>query len=114
VHGGRVAMMLARADWCVAGWKEGDSVLRISNAAEAGARVTLKAEGTLVGDWVPLLEAECVRHLDVRRLVELDLAGVSFVDREGAAMVRGLIARGVDVIGASALVNALLGRSGTS
>jgi hypothetical protein len=98
----------------VARRKEGDLVLRISSAAETDSRVTLKAEGTLVGDWVPLLETECVCHLDARRLVELDLAGVSFVDRDAAAMVRGLIARGVDVIGASALVNALLGRSGTS
>lgn len=89
-------------------------MLRISSAAESGSRVRLKAEGTLVGDWVPLLEAECVRHLDARRVVELDLAGVSFVDRDGAATVRGLIARGVEVIGASALVNALLGRSGTA
>ena len=89
-------------------------MLRISSAAEAGSRVTLKAEGTLVGDWVPLLEAECVRHLDARSSVELDLAGVSFADRNGAAMVRALIARGVNLIGASPLVNALLGRSGTS
>jgi hypothetical protein len=89
-------------------------VLRISSAAESGSRVTLTAEGTLVGDWVPLLEAECVRHLDARRVVELDLTSVSFVDRDGAATVRSLIARGVEVIGASALVNALLGRSGTA
>ena len=89
-------------------------MLRISSAAEAGSRVTLKVEGALVGDWVPLLEAECLCHLDARKLVELDLAGVGFVDREGAAMVRSLVARGVNLIGASALVNALLGRSGTS
>ena len=100
------------ADSYVAGRKAGDSVLRISSAAETGSRVTLKAEGTLVGDWVPLLETECVCHLDARRLVELDLAGVSFVDRDGVAMVRSLIARGVQMVGASTLVNALLGRTG--
>ena len=89
-------------------------MLRISSTAEAGSRVTVKAEGSLVGDWVPLLHAECVRHLDAARLVELDLADVRFVDRDGAAMVRGLMARGVKVIRASALMNALLGPSGTS
>jgi len=87
-------------------------VLRISCAAEAGSRVTLKAEGTLVGDWVPLLETECLGHLKARKSVELDFAGVSYVDREGVAMVRGLFARGVRVVGASALVEALLARSG--
>jgi ABC-type transporter Mla MlaB component len=89
-------------------------VLRISSAAEAGSLVTLKVEGALVGDWVPLLEAECLRHLDARTLVELDFAGVSFVDRDGVAMVRSLITRGVQVAGASTLVNALLGPSSAS
>ncbi|HET6577713.1 MAG TPA: hypothetical protein VFG66_05285 [Gemmatimonadales bacterium] len=87
-------------------------MLRISTAAEAGALVRLKVEGDIAGDWVPLLEAECRRHLDARRPVELDLAGVGFVDREGVAMVQGLFARGLRVARASALVNALLGRSG--
>lgn len=86
-------------------------MLRISSAAESGALVRLKVEGDIAGDWVPLLEAECRRHLDARRPVELDLAHVGFVDREGVAMVQGLRARGVRVARASALVNALLGRS---
>jgi hypothetical protein len=111
---GRVAFMLASAGFgvSVARGKEDDSVLKISSATEADSLVTLKVEGALVGDWVPLLEAECLCHLDARKLVELDFAGVSFVDRDGVAMVRGLVATGVQVLGATALVNALLGRSG--
>jgi anti-anti-sigma regulatory factor len=102
--------MLARADLavCVARRKEDDSVLRISSATEAGSLVTLKAEGSISGNWVPLLEAECLCHLEARKSVELDLAGVSFVDRDGVAMMRALVARGVQVVGASALVTALL------
>jgi hypothetical protein len=92
--------------------KEDDSVLRISSATEAGSLVRLKAEGTIVGDWVPLLEAECLRHLAARGLVELDVAGISFVDRAGVVMVRGLVGRGVQVVGAGALVEALLRRTG--
>ena len=87
-------------------------MLRISSATGTGALVTLKVEGALVGAWVPLLEAESLCHLDARKLVELDFAGVSFVDRDGVAMVRSLVARGAQVVGASALVQALLGRSG--
>jgi hypothetical protein len=104
----RVAGMLGESfGVCVAHAKEGDSVLRISSGLKADAVVTLKVEGALVADWVP----ECLGHLDARRLVELDFAGVSFVDRGGAAMVRGLVARGAQVTRASALVNALLGRT---
>jgi hypothetical protein len=95
---------------CMSRWREDDTVLRISSAAEAGSLVTLKVEGTLVGDWVPLLEAECLCQLDARKLVELDFAGVGFIDRDGVAMVRSLVARGVQVVGESALVKALLGQ----
>lgn len=84
-------------------------MLRISSVTEVGSPVTLKVEGDLTGDWVPLLGAECLRHLDARKTVELDVAGIGFIDREGVAMVHGLFARGVRVVGASALVNALLG-----
>ena len=90
--------------------KGDDSVLRISTAAEGGAQVTLTVEGDLVGAWVPLLEAECLHHLAARRSVEVDFAGVGFIDREGVAMLHGLCAKGVQILGASALVNTLLGR----
>jgi ABC-type transporter Mla MlaB component len=64
-----------------------------------------------VGKWVPLLEAECLCHLEARKAVKLDFAGVSFVDRGGVAMMRALVARGVQVVGASVLVTTLLERS---
>lgn len=83
-------------------------MLRISSEDETGLVVRLKAEGTIGGDWVPLLEAECLCHLGSRRLVELDVTGIWFVDREGAAMVRSLVDKGVRLVGASALVEALL------
>lgn len=85
-------------------------VLRISGPTEAGSSVTLQVEGALAGDWVPLLQAECVRHLDAWKSVELDFAQLRFVDRNGVAMVHGLLARGVRVVRASPLVSALLGR----
>lgn len=87
-----------------------ESMLRISGTITSDSLMRLTVEGALVAEWVPLLEAECLRHLDARKPVELDFAGVSFVDRGGAAMVRRLVARGAQVTGASGLVNALLGR----
>jgi hypothetical protein len=88
-------------------------VLRISSEDETGLVVRLKAEGTIKGDWVPLLEAECLCHLGSGRMVELDVTGIGFVDREGAAMVRSLVDKGVRLVGASALVEALLQRTAT-
>jgi len=88
-------------------------VLRISSEDETGLVVRLKAEGTIKGDWVPLLEAECLCHLGSGRIVELDVSGVGFLDREGAAMVRSLVDKGVRLVGASALVEALLRRTAT-
>jgi len=88
-------------------------VLRISSEDEMGLVVRLKAEGTIKGDWVPLLEAECLCHLGSGRMVELDVTGIGFVDREGAAMVRSLVDKGVRLVGASALVEAILGRTAT-
>ena len=88
-------------------------MLRISSEDETGLVVRLKAEGTIKGDWVPLLEAECLCHLGSGRIVELDVSGVGFLDREGAAMVRSLVDKGVRLVGASALVEALLRRTAT-
>jgi hypothetical protein len=88
-------------------------VLRISSADETGLVVRLKAEGTIGGDWVPLLEAECLWHLDSGRMLELDVTGIGFVDREGAAMVRSLVDKGVRLVGTRALVEALLRRTAT-
>ena len=88
-------------------------MLRISSEDETGLVVRLKAEGTIKGDWVPLLEAECLCHLGSGRMVELDVTGIGFVDREGAAMVRSLVDKGVRLVGASALVEAILRRTAT-
>ena len=86
-------------------------MLRISRTAEADSLVTFKVEGALVGEWTPLLEAECLPYLQERKRIELDFADVSFVDRDGVTVVRNLVARGVQVVGANALVQALLGEN---
>jgi ABC-type transporter Mla MlaB component len=88
--------------------KDDDVVLRISSRIEAGTRVHLKLEGNITGEWVELLQEECRRHLDAREALELDLAGVGFVDRAGVALVRWLLARHVRLVGASSLVDTLL------
>jgi ATP-dependent protease HslVU (ClpYQ) ATPase subunit len=46
-------------------------------------------------------------------MVELDVTGIGFVDRKGAAMVRSLVEKGVRLVGTRALVEALLRRTAT-
>jgi len=47
-------------------------VLRITKVAESPSLVTMKLEGKLASDWVPLLEGECLTRLKENRKVLLD------------------------------------------
>jgi hypothetical protein len=82
--------------------QEDPSVSRISRTRES-THVALKVEGGFVADWIPDPLAE-------RKGVELDFEDVSFVDREAAAAVRELIARGVTILRPTPLVRHLLDR----
>jgi len=68
--------------------KEKGVVLRITKIAEDSSTVTMKLEGKLASDWVPLLEGECLTCLKENRKVLLDFSEVTFVDGRGAEMVR--------------------------
>ncbi|MFB3121881.1 MAG: hypothetical protein ACE10H_06805 [Candidatus Binatia bacterium] len=47
-------------------------MLRITKVAESPSLVTMKLEGKLASDWVPLLEGECLTRLKENRKVLLD------------------------------------------
>ena len=85
-------------------------MMRVSQTRETTYVVTLKVEGALVTDWVPVLEGACVGHLDQRKRVELDFEDVSFLDREAVTAVRELIAKGVTILRPTPLVRDLLRR----
>ena len=65
-------------------------------------------EGRLVAEWVPVLESETLALLEQCSQVELNLAGVNFVDATGVATLRRLVTRGVRMINTTPLVKALL------
>jgi hypothetical protein len=83
-------------------------VIRISRTRETTQVVTLKVEGALVADWVPVLEGACAGHLNQLQRVELDFEDVSFLDRGAVAAVRELAARGVTILRPTPLVRHLL------
>ena len=83
-------------------------MLRITNIDDGTCHVRLEVEGRLVAKWVPVLEAETLALLERCRQVELNLAGVNFVDATGVATLRRLVTRGVRMINTTPLVKALL------
>ncbi len=75
-------------------------MLRISIKYQADS-TTLRLEGKLVGPWIPELE-QCWRGVtDTARPAHLivDLAGVSWVDSSGRALLREMHSTGVTLEG---------------
>lgn len=60
----------------------------------------LRLEGQLTGRWVKLLQETCQARLEKGARIIVDLKNVSFVDREGCAVLRSLIDRHVDILNA--------------
>jgi hypothetical protein len=87
-------------------------MLRISPVESTGPRVVLRVEGRVIGPWVDELRRSCetaLGHTGAR--LTLDLRGVTFLDPDGIALVRGLLARDpgdVSVTNGSPFVSAQL------
>jgi ABC-type transporter Mla MlaB component len=72
-------------------------MLRITHEKGTRSRVTLRLEGSLVGQWAALLERECSVALGSRHTLNLDLTGVNFVDRAGVEVLERLSRAGVGI-----------------
>jgi len=75
-------------------------MLKISTSVADGGVVTLRLDGRLTGQWVKLLQGTCEARLGKGARVVIDLTNVSFVDREGLAVLRGLADRNVEILNA--------------
>lgn len=65
-------------------------MLRIDKVYENLLTVKLKLEGTLVGEWVLLLEEKILECLENNKKVLLDFSELRFVDEHGMEMLRRL------------------------
>ena len=83
-------------------------MLRITKVAEDSSTVTMKLEGKLASDWVPLLEGECLTCLKEDQKVLLNFSEVTFVDGRGAEMVKKLAGEGIKVVDCCELIKELL------
>lgn len=70
-------------------------MLRISEMGTANGHRVLKLEGRIVGPWVEELGNTCQTLLDRQEGIKLDLAEVTFVDREGISLLLKLKRRRV-------------------
>jgi len=83
-------------------------VLRISKAAASPSLATLRVEGRVVAEWVPVRERECRLALRESGHVQLDLSAVTFVDSRGVAALRRLGANAVEIINCPEFIGELL------
>ncbi len=83
-------------------------MLRIASAGTDGPGRVLRVEGRVVGPWVEELQRCCEAALAAGPTLTLDLAGVSFADRPGVALLRSLGDRGITLVNCSAFLTELL------
>jgi hypothetical protein len=79
-------------------------MLRISEIGGSDGHRLLKLEGRIVGLWVGELAGVSGRVLDAGRTLKLDMAGVSYVDREGLKLLLTLEDRSATLEGMSPFV----------
>ena len=83
-------------------------MLRISRASESPPLATLRVEGRIVAEWVPVLERECWLALQKNGHVRLDLSAVTFVDGRGVAALRHLGANDLEIVNCPEFIGELL------
>ena len=83
-------------------------MLRISRSAESPPLATLRVEGRIVAEWVPVLEQACWLALQQNLHVRLDLSAVTFVDGRGVAALRHLSANDLEIINCPEFIGELI------
>ena len=83
-------------------------MLRVVTDTANGPVQTLKLEGKLQGPWVDEVRKACSHSLASSSRTSLDLSALTFVDEDGAELLRSLIRGGVEVVACSSYVAELL------
>jgi anti-anti-sigma regulatory factor len=86
------------------------AVLRITRTNPGEAPAILKLEGRLTGPWVAELERVVALSTSPGTRVVLRMEAVTYADTAGAALLKRLVRRTVDVGPVSSFVGALLER----
>lgn len=89
-------------------------MLKITKTEMNGSRVVLKLEGKITGQWAELLDGECRAELKNLKSIELDCAGVDFLDEKGVEVLKNLPRKQVTLLSAPGYVAELLHIGGGS
>lgn len=87
-------------------------MMRLTETAHSRGHVTLRVEGSITWESSPLLESECSALLVSGRQVRLDCHLLRYVDDRGAAALRRLVARRVEITRCSPRILAFVERRG--
>jgi len=82
-------------------------MLRLSRWVDGDVEI-LSLEGKLLAPWHAVLLDELRAEPHKRRIGQLHLANLTFVDAGGAELLRTLQREGIELIGASAFIRALI------
>jgi anti-anti-sigma regulatory factor len=80
------------------------AVLRIQLLDLQDGTATLQLAGRIAGPWVGELSRSCDRILNAGGSLSVDLREVTFVDRDGVELLRGLSGRQVVLVNCSPFV----------
>ena len=83
-------------------------MLRITRIAGSDSVDTLKLEGKLLGPWVNEVRNAYALSRSHASATRLDLSELSFVDPDGAALLRELNGSGVPILACSSFIAELL------
>jgi ABC-type transporter Mla MlaB component len=79
-------------------------MLRITEVTSNGKAARIRLEGQVIGPYVMEVQKSCEKLLKADRALALDMADVSFVDRNGAALFKELSRRNVSLVNCSAFL----------
>ena len=83
-------------------------MLRITSVEWSDQLALLRLEGQVITGWVEELRSVCEAALRQEKRLVVDLASVSFLDREGTALLASLKSRKVALVNAPPFVAELL------
>ncbi len=84
-------------------------MLRIEVVETSSDHRLLRLEGQVLGPWVAEVDRSCEEALGASGKLTLDLADVTFIDRDGIELLRRLMHVGVMVLNSSPFIQTQLG-----
>jgi anti-anti-sigma regulatory factor len=84
--------------------RPGVAMLKISTIESTEELVKIRIDGQISGEGVKLLQSTCKAHLEQGLKLSVDLQNVSFVDRDGIAVLRKLQQRKVEFLNTSLFI----------